>query len=85
MEDQTNQEVSSKLSRFRGSLLPRRIGSSFFAAMILLHLALITYSLSDRLESTKAIVALVFLWLIGIVALTLILRALRRPAASGYQ
>lgn len=53
--------------------------------MILLHLALITYSLSDRLESTKAIVALVFLWLIGIVALTLILRALRRPAASGYQ
>jgi hypothetical protein len=38
-------------------------------------LGLITYSLSDSLDSTKQVVIFAFLWLIGLVALVLLVRA----------
>jgi multisubunit Na+/H+ antiporter MnhG subunit len=77
-----NRDVKSRLGSFRGSARAWHIGSSIFVAMIVLYLAVITYSLSDRLDSTKMIVALIFFWLIGIVALALILRAHRRATLA---
>ena len=82
VDGQMSEDVGSNLIRFRGSVRARRIGSSVFAAMVALYLAVITYSPSDRLDSTKAIVALVFLWLIGIVTLAFILRAHRRATSA---
>jgi len=64
------------ISRFR-SPRARRMGSGALAAIIIAYLAIITYSLYDRLNSTQHIVRFAILWCLGIVALVLLMRSWR--------
>jgi hypothetical protein len=69
-------EAVSKKSRFRS---PRtaRICSCLLAAIIVGYLALITYSLHDKLSSSRSIILLLVLWGLGILALNFWVRAWR--------
>lgn len=81
------QNATPNSKRFRGSPLAQRIGSVVLAAMTLLYLTVITYSMADRLDSVKRVSVFVFLWFIGIVALVLLSRAWpnrRKPSASNF-
>jgi len=53
------------------------MGSGALAAIIIAYLAIITYSLHDRLNSTQHIVRFAILWCLGIVALVLLMRSWR--------
>jgi predicted membrane channel-forming protein YqfA (hemolysin III family) len=67
---------------FRGSPLAQRIGSAILGAFIAIYLAIITYTFSDRVRSTKGVVTLIFLWLIGLLALGMLSRAWRKPSSG---
>jgi hypothetical protein len=60
----------------------RRIGSSALAAFIIAYLAIITYSLSDRLNSARNVAILALLWGLGVLALVLLLRSWRRSVTD---
>jgi hypothetical protein len=77
-----SQEATSKFAQFRGAPLARRIGSVALGAWIVLYLAVITYTFSDRLDSMKHVTLLFFLWLIGVLALGLLSRAWRKPGSA---
>lgn len=66
---------------YRSSRLARRIGSGVLAAMIIAYLAIITYSLSDRLDSMRHVVLFAVLWFLGAVALVLLVRSWRHACA----
>jgi hypothetical protein len=72
----------SNLDKFRSSPLGQRIGSGIMSVFVLAYLALITYWVSDRLNSARSIGLLVFLWCIGIAALVLLSRPWRNPFRS---
>jgi ABC-type nickel/cobalt efflux system permease component RcnA len=48
------------------------MGYAALAVFVVLYLAAITYSLSDRLDSTQHVVILVALWAVGLLALWLL-------------
>ena len=63
---------------FRGSLAARRVGAIVLALFILGYLIGITLWRLDDLTSQRSWVVLVALWGIGLLALTLLVRAWRR-------
>lgn len=69
--------------QFLSSPRLRRFGAATLAAIVVVYLVAITYSLSDSLNSTKRIVIFAFLWFIGLVALVLLSRAWRRGNEPG--
>jgi len=78
-----SQQTTPKSHRpFRGSPLAQRIGSAILGAFIAMYLAVITYTFSDRLRSTMGILELIFLWLIGLLALGMLSRAWRKPRSK---
>lgn len=77
-----NQDTIPKQTQFRGSPRAQRIGSMVLTAIVAFYLAVITYSLSDSLDSTKHMLLFAFLWFIGLVALVLLSRAWRRGSAA---
>jgi hypothetical protein len=79
------QQTISKRAPFRGSPLARRVGSALLGVIIAIYLAIITYSMSGQLQTTKGLARLVFLWLIGLIALGLLARAWRKPKSGNTQ
>ncbi len=73
-----SQRTTSKRAPFRGSPLAQRIGLLILGVFIATYMAIITYTMSSQLHSTKRIALFAFLWLIGLVALGLLARAWRR-------
>jgi len=69
--------TASGVSKIRGSLFVRRIGSAILATITAAYLAIITYSFSDRLQSTRNIVVFVLLVSLGLVALAVLSRPWR--------
>ena len=72
-----NSVALSKFDKLRRSPAVRGISLGILAVFILVYLAIITFSLSDHLDSPARIALLVFLWCIGIVALVLLSRPWR--------
>jgi hypothetical protein len=67
---------SDVFGRFRSPRL-RRIEPGVLDAIIIAYLSMITYSLSDRLESTRHMVLIVVLWCLGNAALVLLVGSCR--------
>jgi hypothetical protein len=55
----------------------RRAGITVLAALVVIYLAVITYASMDQLASPMRAVMLIVLWVLGLVALTLLARAFR--------
>lgn len=55
------------------------------AAIIAIYLAIITYTMSGPLQTTRRVVLLVFFWLIGLIALALLVRGWRRSKSINVQ
>jgi uncharacterized membrane protein len=72
-----NANATSTVSKFRGSPLAQRIGSAILAGLTVVYLVLITYSFSDRLQSTRNVIVFVLLLSLGVVALVLLSRPWR--------
>jgi hypothetical protein len=76
------QQTTSKSAPLRGSPLAQRIGSAILGVIIATYLAIITYTKSGQLRSTKELTLLVILWLIGLIALGLLARPRRRRGSK---
>jgi hypothetical protein len=76
------QQTTSKSASFRGSPLAQRIGSAILGVIIATYLAIITYTKSGQLHSTKELMLLVILWFIGLLALGLLTRPWRRRGSK---
>jgi len=76
------QQTTFTSAPFRGSLLAQRIGSAILGVIIATYLAIITYTKSGQLHSTKELALLVILWLIGLVAIGLLTRPWRRRGSQ---
>jgi formate hydrogenlyase subunit 4 len=72
-----NANATSSVSKFRSSPRAQRIGSAILAGITVAYLVLITYSFSDRLQSTRNIIVFVLLLSLGVVALVLLSRPWR--------
>ena len=73
-------QQAKNLPPVRGSPRAQRIGSAILGAFVATYLAIITYTFSGRLRSTNGVVELIFLWLIGLLALAMLSRAWRKLA-----
>ena len=66
---------------FRGSPLARVLGSTLLAIIVLAYLIIFTYSRLDELSSRVA-VRLGIVWVVGLVALGLLVRGWRKAKAQ---
>jgi hypothetical protein len=64
----------SGFERFRGSSLAIRLGASILGLLLLSYLLLITFSLRDTLYAPRSKWVLGLLWVLGIAALTILVR-----------
>lgn len=75
-------ESRAESSQRHNSIRRKRAGAVALGVFVVVYLALITVSFSDRIESTPSVVLFAFLFCLGVVALLLLFRLWRGLSRS---
>jgi hypothetical protein len=75
-------DATSGIPQYRTSPRARRIAVCVLAAVVIGHLSLLTYSLFDRIATTRVAVLIIVLWSLSALALVLLARAWRQTRIS---
>ena len=68
-------------STLRGSPAARRIGAPILGTVVVVNLALLTYSLADQLSRPRVAAVVYASWALGVLVLVLLIRDWRRAGA----